>query len=307
MFFLNQIKGNIKKYRNLLENNEAQTRWLLIDVLLLNILEYPREDVITEYLLEKSESKRDNKLDYLILHNDKPKILIEAKSLGLDLVKNYNQLNNYFKTILNKNSYNSGELIGILTDGDKYLFYSNKTNKNKMDKAPFFSIQLSIADDCEIKNLMKLSNKQIKNSVSVDFDEEYQKNTAYRIDMIEKVFGYFEVKDIPVKISSIYINGRLTKNKNLKSLYRDVINLVNSQKPEFLYYLASEEDKNSLGKNSISHFSLKHINSSEFILKTNLGEIHVSLPSSRSLLIERIVFLVEKSGIGMQNILVSVK
>lgn len=307
MFFLNQIRENIKKYRNLLENNEAQTRWLLIDVLLLNILEYPRENIITEYLLEKNESKRDNKLDYLVLHNNKPKILIEAKSLGLDLIKNYNQLNKYFKTILSKDSYNSGELIGILTDGDKYLFYSNKVNKDKMDRAPFFTIQLSIADDCEIKNLMKFSNKQIKDSVNIDFEEEYEKNTAYRIDMLEKVFGYFEIKDIPVKISSIYINGRLSKNKNLKSLYRDIVNLVNSQKPEFFYYLALEEDKNNLGKNSISHFSLKHISSSEFIIKTNLGEIYVSLPCSRNLLIERIVFLAEKSGIGIQNILVTVK
>ena len=164
MNFIDLIDNIVKTqqvFHSILENNEAQTRWMLIDPLILEGLGYSREDIIVEYSLENRDSDKYNKLDYSIIVNNKPKLLVEAKSLGVNLYEKYSQLEEYFLSILNRYSYDNSELIGILTDGDKYLFYTNKVRDDKMDKLPFYTIQLSISEDIERKKLLNYSKVNI--------------------------------------------------------------------------------------------------------------------------------------------------
>ena len=57
--------------RSILEGNEAQTRWILIDSLLLDGLGYNRNDIQVEFSLDSEERvNRYDKLDYCVLLNN---------------------------------------------------------------------------------------------------------------------------------------------------------------------------------------------------------------------------------------------
>ena len=79
--------------------------------------------------------KKGEKVDYAILNNGDPLILIEAKSANTELtLKHMNQLLRYFMVTKAK--------FGILTNGISYKFYSDLEESNKMDSVPFFEFNL---------------------------------------------------------------------------------------------------------------------------------------------------------------------
>ncbi len=308
MNFINFIEGLVKTqqvFHSILEGNESQTRWMLIDPMLLQGLGYSREDIIVEYSLENKNADKYNKLDYSVLVNNKPKLLVEAKSLGVNLYEKYFQLEEYFLTVLSRYSFEPEELIGVLTDGDKYLFYTNSVNKRKMDKLPFYTIQLSISEDFEVSKLLGFHKDNITKQQIMKSDEEYELGVSYRIDMIDNVLNYFESKNIDVKMEKVYFRGRIKNISSLRSLYREVIKWVDIQNPGLLYTLAIQEDYENNGKISSSKFSLRHINSTEILYKTSMGDIYITLPTSRNALLDRIIYLAKVSNFGVQNLLIS--
>lgn len=92
--------------------------------------------------------KKGEKVDYAIIINGKPLLLIEAKTIGTELDPHATQLTRYFSATEAK--------FGILTDGITYQFYSDLDDKNKMDLKPFFILDLTPAlRDSEINELKK--------------------------------------------------------------------------------------------------------------------------------------------------------
>ena len=94
--------------------------------------------------------KKGEKVDYAILINGNPIILIEVKSINKNLDKHSSQLFRYFAT--------TNARFAILTNGITYRFYSDLTEKNKMDKDPFYEfniLNLSQEDYNEITKFSK--------------------------------------------------------------------------------------------------------------------------------------------------------
>lgn len=94
------------------------------------------------------KTKKGEKVDIAILRDGEPIILIECKSLGsiLDAEK-CSQLFRYF-------TVKPEVRIGILTNGQKYLFFSDLERQNVMDSKPF--IQQSLKDlDTAYKNFFE--------------------------------------------------------------------------------------------------------------------------------------------------------
>lgn len=80
--------------------------------------------------------KKGEKVDYAILINGEPLILVEAKSANTELTtKHISQLIRYFSVTKAK--------FGILTNGIIYQFYSDLEEQNKMDTIPFLEFDLS--------------------------------------------------------------------------------------------------------------------------------------------------------------------
>lgn len=95
--------------------------------------------------------KKGEKVDYAILINGNPEILIECKWCGESLSKHGSQLFRYFGT--------SPAKFGILTNGLIYQFFTDLDEANKMDLAPFLEINLNDLKDAQINELKKFSKE----------------------------------------------------------------------------------------------------------------------------------------------------
>ncbi len=91
--------------------------------------------------------KKGEKVDYAILQDGSPIILIECKSCTEQLDKHSSQLFRYFGT--------SAAKFGILTNGIIYRFYTDLEEANKMDLTPFLEIDMCNIKDASINQLKK--------------------------------------------------------------------------------------------------------------------------------------------------------
>lgn len=122
-------------------------------------------------------TKKGEKVDYAIMRDNEPIVLIEVKRAGMKLQKtHYSQLFRYF-------SVNRAR-IAILTNGIQYNFYSDFETPNVLDEEPFFTF--NVFDDDEnlyIQSLEQFTNDNfdIKNIISKAVYLKYAK-------IVEKLF-----------------------------------------------------------------------------------------------------------------------
>jgi len=117
--------------------------------------------------------KKGEKVDYAILRDGDPIILIECKCFGADLSKHDSQLHRYFHTTRAR--------IAILTDGVRYLIYSDLDEKNKMDERPFIEMNLLDLDERVVAELEKLR----KPTFDIDAVLSSASNLKYRLEIKE--------------------------------------------------------------------------------------------------------------------------
>ncbi len=97
--------------------------------------------------------KKGEKVDYAILVNNEPVILIEAKSVNKKLDKHSSQLFRYFVTTPAK--------FAILTNGLTYKIYTDLEEPNKMDKDPFMEFDLLNIADAQLEQIEKFHKKHL--------------------------------------------------------------------------------------------------------------------------------------------------
>lgn len=91
-------------------------------------------EFVPEYTADAG-TKKGEKVDYAIMQNNEPIMIIEVKPVNTGLsIKHINQLFRYFTVTKAK--------FGILTNGIIYKFYSDLEEENKMDLTPFLEINL---------------------------------------------------------------------------------------------------------------------------------------------------------------------
>jgi hypothetical protein len=148
------LASRIESIRETIEGNEEATKTALImpffqmlgyDV--FNPLEF-----VPEYTADVG-IKKGEKVDYAIVLEDKPTILIECKACGEDLTKHGSQLFRYFGT--------SEAKFGILTNGVNYQFFTDLEDENKIDLRPFLSIDLLKLRDRDVTEISKFARDLI--------------------------------------------------------------------------------------------------------------------------------------------------
>lgn len=139
--------------------------------------------------------KKGEKVDYAIMKDDNPIILIEAKPHTENLDRHKSQLERYFTVTDSK--------FAILTNGIEYRFYSDIEKPNVMDQAPFLVIDVLNLKDRDIKQLEKFSNEalDIDNILSMAGNKKY-------ISGIKEIFKK-EVVDPSDEMAKFYAS-RLT-------------------------------------------------------------------------------------------------
>lgn len=96
------------------------------------------QEFVPEFICDVG-TKKGEKIDYAIMNDGEPIILIEAKRAGMKLQKQQQgQLYRYFSVNRSR--------IAILTNGLQYNIYSDLNSPNVMDDEPFFTFNI-LSDD----------------------------------------------------------------------------------------------------------------------------------------------------------------
>ena len=103
-------------------------------------------EVVPEFISDIG-TKKGEKIDYAIMKDGEPAILIECKHWNQNLDLHDGQLLRYFHV--------SKARFGILTNGVKYKFYTDLVEKNKMDEKPFMQFDITELKDAHIEELKK--------------------------------------------------------------------------------------------------------------------------------------------------------
>lgn len=111
---------------------------------------FDHREFCPEYVADVG-TKKGEKVDYAILIDDKPVILIECKWCEEPLDKHGSQLYRYFSTTSAK--------FGILTNGLVYRFFTDLEQSNIMDLTPFLEIDLLNLKESLIPELRKFSKE----------------------------------------------------------------------------------------------------------------------------------------------------
>lgn len=144
---IRQIAERIEKLKDNLQTEEATKNALIMPFLTaLGYDVFNPLEVLPEMTCDIS-GKKGEKIDYAILKEDEPIMLIECKHWQQDLNLHDNQLLRYFTV--------SKAKFGILTNGIIYRFYTDLETPNKMDEKPFLEVNLLDLKDNQVEELKK--------------------------------------------------------------------------------------------------------------------------------------------------------
>lgn len=150
MDFSDQIKQFAKRVQaikdTILTEEATKTAIIMPFFAMLGYDVFNPQEFVPEFVADVG-IKKGEKVDYAIMRDGQPSILIECKSITEKLEKHDSQLFRYFGTTTAK--------FAILTNGLTYRFYTDLDNSNKMDSAPFLSVDILSVKDSQLPQLQK--------------------------------------------------------------------------------------------------------------------------------------------------------
>lgn len=153
---INELGHKVKNHKNAEKTNEEATKhgFILPFITKLGYDIYNIKEIKPEYTADVGDGiKQGERVDYAILKDGEPILLIECKDINTELNKKHiDQLYRYFNTTKAK--------FSILTNGKTYNFYSDIDEINKMDKEPFFSFDVDTINDEQISILQNFCKEE---------------------------------------------------------------------------------------------------------------------------------------------------
>ncbi len=176
--FADQLKPfatRAAELREHLQTEEATKTALVLPF--LQLLGYdifnPRE-VVPEFTADVG-IKKGEKVDYAIMKDGLPIVLVECKSCTENLDNHSSQLFRYFATTNAK--------FGLLTNGLVYKFFTDLDDKNKMDEQPFLEFDLINMKKNQVNELVKFQKST--------FDVDTIVNTASELRYSSQIQSFF--------------------------------------------------------------------------------------------------------------------
>ena len=188
-------------------------------------------EVKPEFAADLPGIKQGERVDYAVLEDGHPKILVEAKAYTVDLkTTEKGQLSRYFQATKAR--------IGILTNGKTFLFFSDLDRPNLMDERPFAEIDLFDLKAAPLEQIKQLSKSMfdldtllstaerlkylrgVKEELRrelADPSDWFVREMARRVHTAERISGQLVEKFTPVVVDAIkaVIDDRI--NKRLSS------------------------------------------------------------------------------------------
>jgi hypothetical protein len=175
--------------------------------------------------------KKGEKVDYAIILNDTPTILIEAKSCNDTLDKHGSQLFRYYTT--------SAAKFGVLTNGIKYQFFTDLDEPNKMDQKPFFELDLFDLKDSAVQYLKSFSKDELDVDAIVNSASDL-KYTSLIKDFLKKQ------TENPSESFANYILGEIYEGRRTASLIDKFIPILKKSFNQFINETMSNKFRETL-------------------------------------------------------------
>jgi predicted type IV restriction endonuclease len=178
---LAELASRIQRQKEtVLTEQAAKTAFVLPFLQALGYDVFDPSEVIPELTADHGV-KKGEKVDYAIKQNDKVIILIECKTVGADLeAKHAGQLFRYFSV--------TDARFGVLTDGIRYLFFSDLEKENRMDDRPFFEFNLFQFGESQVEELKKFT----KTSFNLETIISTASNLKYHKALLAEIKAEFE-------------------------------------------------------------------------------------------------------------------
>ncbi len=269
MDFKDQIKqlgDRVAKLKEQILTEEATKNAFIMPF--LQILGYdvfnPLE-VVPEYISDIG-IKKGEKIDYAIIKDGNPTLLIECKHWSQNLDLHDGQLLRYFHV--------SKARFGILTNGVIYRFYSDLVESNKMDEKPFLEINITDLKDNQIEEIKKFHKSyfdadSIVNSASeLKYSSELKQLFQQEINNPSPEFVKYFTKQVYSGVVTAKILDQFT-NLTKRSIQQYISDTIT----ERLKTALNNEDKASKEKDIIQVEEIKKENDNDNKIVTTEEEI----------------------------------
>lgn len=160
-----QLSDKVKIQKDGINTEEAtKTAFIMPMISALGYDVFNPFEVVPE--MDCDLTKRGDKIDYAILKDGKPIILIECKHCKQNLDLYSTQLAKYYAA--------SNARFGVLTNGVEYRFYADLQKTNIMDEKPFLVVDMQEPSDADIEQLKKFHKSYFNESEILSTAQELQ-------------------------------------------------------------------------------------------------------------------------------------
>lgn len=239
MDFIDELKQFSKRVNGIKDNlpteEATKTSIIMPFFALLGYDVFNPEEFMPEFTADVG-IKKGEKVDYAILHDGEPVILIEAKWVKEELNKHDSQLFRYFGT--------SKAKFAILTNGIIYKFYTDLEETNKMDKKPFLEINILDIKETQVNEL-----KKFKKSA---FDIDQIMNTASQLKYSNEFKNIFaqDLQNPNDDLVRYFLSNVYSGQKTL-SVIEKFRPLVKTALNQFITEMMNDKIKTALGNNDV--------------------------------------------------------
>ena len=244
-----QLAGRVEKLLPQLKTEEATKNALIMPFIQVMGYDVFNPFEVSPEFIADIGIKKGEKVDYAILKEGEPAILIECKHHMENLDPHNSQLFRYFHTTKAK--------FGLLTNGLLYRFYTDLDEKNKMDDTPFFEFIITEIKEAEIIELKKFHKSY--------FDVESITNTASELKYLNE-------------LKALLSREMLTPSDNFVSFFtRQVYSGVLTAKIKEQFSPIIKRSFNSLISDAISERLKSALNQEKHLEATEVGKIEESM------------------------------
>ncbi len=199
MGFNDEVKAFAEKSMALKERlkTEESVKYSLVMPFLqfLGYNVFDPSELVPSYPIQMDPPK-DKDIDYAILRNGEPEILLEVKGIGNKLEDSRGDLAEYFNGL-------SKARLAMLTDGITYEVFANIEEPDKMDKNPFFVIDLANLNE-EVLTELKKFHKDDYNIDLILFHPKKLKYTRKTKEYLEKLLNEPDGEFVNFLLKNIY-------------------------------------------------------------------------------------------------------
>lgn len=227
MDFIDQLKQFSKRIESLkdsISTEEAtKTSIIMPFFAMLGYDVFNPQEFVPEFTADVG-IKKGEKVDYAIIMNGEPAILIECKSINENIGKHDSQLFRYFAT--------SNAKFAILTNGIIYRFYTDLDDANKMDSTPFLEVNMLDLKDNYVPELKKFCKAEFdidsifSAASDLKYVSEFKRVLKQELDMPSDDFVRHFLQDVysGVKTQSILEKFRPILKKSLNDFISETMN-----------------------------------------------------------------------------------